>query len=161
MKKIVFLLTLLLVGFQFASIGQTKVNVPITITKKIKKDNAKAETQSAVVSHDVLVNGKVAIAAGSPVILSVTHNKPRGFGKPGLIEINCVSTIDINGQVVPLEGGQKSNQGKSRKALMTACTVIFGIVLFPVGLLFMCMKGGKADDIATNTQLISSGTVNM
>ncbi len=143
----------------YVSGGQKTVSVGIQITQKIKKDNQKTELESAVVSHDVLNNGKVVIAAGTPVTLDVQMEKRRGVGKPGTITVKPVSTTDVNGQIVMLTGDAKTDTGKNRRGAAVGCGVAFGIILFPVGLLFLCIKGGHAS-IPAGAQMVANATLN-
>lgn len=159
MKKIIAILCFALMAVMVTNVSAQQVNVGIEVTKKIHKDSKKAETESAIVSHDVLKDGKVVIAAGTPVILDITYEKHRGLGKPGSINVKPVSTLDVNGQVVPLVGDAKSDTGKNKRGAAIGCGVTFGIILCPVGLLFLCIKGGNAA-IPAGSQMIAVATLN-
>ncbi len=134
-------------------------NIGITITKKIKKDKQKNEIGNAVVSHDVLKGGKLVIAAGTPVNLDITYEKRRGYGKPATIQVKPVSTVDVNGQVVLLTGETKSKTGKNRRGAAIGCGVAFGIIFFPIGLFFLCIKGGHAS-IPAGANMVATATLN-
>ena len=160
MKKIIVIIcTLCLsVGF-FKATAQQTVNVGLEVVKTMRKDNIKTENGSVIVKNDVIQDGKVLIAAGTPVVMDIQREKHRGIGKPGTITIRPVSTMDVNGQVVALNGPEKSDVGKNRRGAAIACGVVFGIILCPVGLLFLCIKGGNAS-IPAGTQMIASAVLN-
>ena len=159
MKRLIAIFGIIILGVCFFRANAQQVNVGIKITQKIRKDTKKAELESAVVGSVVMKDGKEVIAAGTPVVLSIQSEKHRGLGKPGTINVQPVSTTDINGQIVVLNGPQKSDVGKDRHGAAVACGVIFGIITFPVGLLFLCIKGGKAS-IPAGTQMIATATLN-
>ena len=151
-----------LIAFCFCAypvLAQQTVNVGITITKKLKKDNLKTELESAEVTADVIQNGNVVIAAGTPVVLDIQAEKHRGLGVPGTITVKTVSTTDVNGQIVMLNSAEKSDVGKNRRGAAIGCGVVFGIITCPVGLLFLCIKGGKAV-IPIGTQMVATAVLN-
>ncbi|MBQ7551236.1 MAG: hypothetical protein IJT04_06895 [Bacteroidales bacterium] len=160
MKKIVLVICVIILGMgYFQAHAQQTANVGIEITKKIGKDSKKAELEKAVVSNDVMKDGKVVIAAGTPVVLDIQSEKRRGLGQPETIKVKPVSTTDVNGHVVPLNGAEKSDIGKNRHGAAVTCGVIFGIITFPVGLLFLCIKGGHAS-IPAGTQMVATAVLN-
>jgi hypothetical protein len=143
----------------FQANAQQTVNVGLEVVKTLRKDKLKSETGSVVVSNDVVKDGKIVIAAGTPVVLDIQSEKHRGLGKPGTITVRPVSTTDVNGQVVSLNGAEKSDIGKNRHGAAVACGIVFGIITFPVGLLFLCIKGGNAS-IPAGTQMVATATLN-
>lgn len=159
MKKIFFLFFTVLLVFASINAEAQSVSVGVTIINRIKPSKELTNSQDAIVSNDVLKDGKVVIAAGTPVTLNVVSEKRRGVGKPASITITPISTIDVNGQIVPLSGEPQNATGKNRKGAAVGCGVTFGILLFPVGLLFLCIKGGHAA-IPSGTQIICQGTLN-
>lgn len=160
MKKIVviFFAIVLCVGY-FQVNAQQTVNVGLEVVKTLRKDKVKSETGSVVVSNDVMKDGKIVIAAGTPVVLDIQSEKHRGLGQPGTITVRPVSTTDVNGQVVSLNGAEKSDIGKNRRGAAVACGIVFGIITFPVGLLFLCIKGGNAS-IPVGTPMVATATLN-
>ena len=160
MKKIVviFFAIVLCVGY-FQVNAQQTVNVGLEVVKTLRKDKVKSETGSVVVSNDVMKDGKIVIAAGTPVVLDIQSEKHRGLGQPGTIMVRPVSTTDVNGQVVSLNGAEKSDIGKNRRGAAVACGIVFGIITFPVGLLFLCIKGGNAS-IPAGTQMVATAVLN-
>ena len=160
MKKLLTVLVIAILAVAMNNVqAQQQVNVGIEITKKIRKDNVKKETESAVVVNDIKKDGKVVIAAGTPVVLDIEYSKHRGMGVPGTIAVKPVSTTDVNGQVVPLSGDTKNDTGKNKRGAAIGCGVVFGIILCPVGFLFFCIKGGNAS-IPAGTQMVAIGTLN-
>ena len=160
MKKIVviFFAIVLCVGY-FQVNAQQTVNVGLEVVKTLRKDKVKSETGSVVVSNDVMKDGKIVIAAGTPVVMDIQSQKHRGLGQPGTITVRPVSTTDVNGQVVSLNGAEKSDIGKNRHGAAVACGIVFGIITFPVGLLFLCIKGGNAS-IPAGTQMVATAILN-
>lgn len=160
MKKYLVILCVAVFALMTGNVyAQQQVNVGIEITKKIHKDNVKSETGCAVIANDVKKDGKMVIAAGTPVILDVEYAKHRGMGVPGTIAVKPVSTVDVNGQVVPLSGETKNDTGKNKRGAAIGCGVTFGIILCPVGFLFFCIKGGNAS-IPAGTQMVATATLN-
>ena len=72
MKKIIiiFCAIFLSVGF-FQAKAQQTVNVGLEVVKTLRKDKLKLETGSVVVSNDVMKDGKIVIAAGTPVVMDI------------------------------------------------------------------------------------------
>ncbi len=161
MRRIIVILCVILFGMGvYQTSAQQTANVGIEITKKLGKDTKKAETESAVVSNDVMKDGKIVIAAGTPVTVDIHTEKRHGLGVPGTIRVVPISTTDVNGQIVLLNGGEgKYDIGKNRRGAAVTCGVIFGIITFPVGLLFLCIKGGHAS-IPAGTQMVATATLN-
>lgn len=159
MKKVltIFFFAVLTVMLSDLS-AQQEVNVGIILTDDVDEDTPSAENESAAVSDDVMKDGKIIIAAGTPVILDVEYQEHRGVGKQGYISVKPVSTMDVYGQIVYLNGGGKSFEGKSRRGAAIGCGVFFGIVAFPVGLLFLCIKGQDAE-LEEGTRMISTATL--
>ncbi|MCQ2286617.1 MAG: hypothetical protein MJZ76_07060 [Bacteroidales bacterium] len=151
-------LIVLLLAASFTSNAQ-QVKVGIVTTGKIAKDSKRAEQANAVVSNDVFHDGKVIIAAGTPVQLDVKYEKRRGIGRPAHIEVTPISTTDVNGQIVILNGSVKTDDGKNKRGAAVGCGVVFGILLFPVGLLFLCIKGGHAS-VPAGSQLVATAVLN-
>lgn len=158
-----FLLSLvaifIVMSASFTVNAQKQVQVGIVTTGKISKDTKHAEQNEAVVSNDVLQDGKVIIPAGTPVKLDVKYEKRRGLGRPARVEVVPVSTTDAYGQIVILNGTTKTDEGKNKRGAAVGCGVVFGILLFPVGLLFLCIKGGHAS-IPAGTQLVATAVLN-
>lgn len=161
MRRIIVILCVILFGMGvYQTSAQQTANVGIEITKKLGKDTKKAETESAVVSNDVMKDGKIVIAAGTPVTVDIHTEKRHGLGVPGTIRVVPISTTDVNGQIVLLNGGEgKYDIGKNRRGAAVACGIVFGIITFPVGLLFLCIKGGHAS-IPAGTQMVATATLN-
>lgn len=89
------------------------------------------------VVSDVVVNGKVVIAAGAPAVGEVTVSSKKGaVGKPAEIGFQVTSVMAVDGKSVPLRATRKA-EGKSK---MTEAIVVT-ILCCVLGLL---MKGGEA-----------------
>lgn len=160
MKKYILILVTAIFVVMLQNVqAQQQVNVGIILTDDVDEDSHKAENESAVVSDDVMKDGKIVIAAGTPVILDVEYQKHRGVGKQGYISVKPVSTMDVYGQIVSLNGAAKTFEGKSRRGAAIGCGVFFGIVTFPVGLLFLCIKGQDAE-LEEGTKMVATATLN-
>ncbi len=96
----------------------------------------------ARVWRDVVVNGHVLIAAGTPVIAKVDQVKRRQIaGIKGTMTIGAYETESVDGQVIQLSGGYHK-EGKSRMALSITLGVLFIIpILIP----------GKAAELPAGT----------
>ena len=144
MKKTFFIsmmLIALVAAFSFsARAQQSSLAVGVLIVDDIDDSDPDLLTESAVVSDDVYYDGKILIAAGTPVIMDIQYQHRRGLGVPASVTARPVSTTDIYGQLWPAAIG---------------CGVFFGIVACPVGLLFLCIKGGNAE-IEEGTQMVAT-----
>lgn len=156
MKKIILFIAFItaMSAITFAQ----QVNVGVVITQRITKDNGRTEQKCAKVSHDVYDNGKLIIAAGTPVILDIQMEKHKGLGRPGTIIVRPVCTTDIYGQIIALNGAAKSDVGTDRHNAAVACGTVFGIITFPVGLFWLCLKGGKGV-IPAGSQMVAFATL--
>lgn len=96
----------------------------------------------AQVWRDVVVNGHVLIAAGTPVIAKVDQVKRRQIaGVKGSMSIGAYETESVDGQVIQLSGGYHK-EGKSRMALSITLGVLFILpILIP----------GKAAELPSGT----------
>ena len=87
----------------------------------------------AHVWRDVVVNGRVLITAGTPVIAKVDHVKNRQIaGVKGSMTIGAYETESIDGQAIQLSGGYHK-EGKSRMALSITLGVLFILPIFIPG----------------------------
>ena len=162
MKKTFFIsmmLIALVAAFSFsARAQQSSLAVGVLIVDDIDDSDPDLLTESAVVSDDVYYDGKILIAAGTPVIMDIQYQHRRGLGVPASVTARPVSTTDIYGQLWPLSADSRTATGKNRRGAAIGCGVFFGIVACPVGLLFLCIKGGNAE-IEEGTQMVA--TVNV
>ena len=159
MKKLFFismLLIALLASFSFsARAQQSTLAVGVLVVDDIDDSDPDLLTESAVVSDDVYYDGKILIAAGTPVIMDIQYQHRRGLGVPASVTARPVSTTDIYGQLWPLSADSRTATGKNRRGAAIGCGVFFGIVACPVGLLFLCIKGGNAE-IEEGTQMVAT-----
>lgn len=87
-----------------------------TLTSK-KKETAVGDIVRARVWRDVVVEGRVLIEAGAPMITRVSMVKPaRIAGRKGDVHLEAVTTTAVDGSEVLLDGGYDKS-GKGRKAL--------------------------------------------
>lgn len=161
MKKTVkqLLYALVLLFGCLPGIAQQTLPVGIIVVNDINSDDPYLLSHSAVVSSDVYYNGSILIAAGTPVNMDIHYQKRHGLGVPATVSAKPVSTTDIYGQVWPLVGDERTVTGQNRRNAAIGCGVFFGIVTFPVGLLFLCIKGERAE-FAAGTQMIANIYIN-
>jgi hypothetical protein len=101
------------------------------------KDASTGQRVGMKVDENVLVNGVVVIAKGTPVRAEVNEAKSSGmFGKGGKLTLRIESTTAVDGQKVPLTGSPRT-AGKSRTGSMLAITMLVS----PVGVF---LKGKNA-----------------
>ena len=159
MKKTLLISTLLIALLAFfnfsARAQQSSLAVGVLIVDDIDDSDPDLLTESAVVSDDVYYDGKIMIAAGTPVIMDIQYQHRRGLGVPASVTARPVSTTDIYGQLWPLSADSRTATGKNRRGAAIGCGVFFGIVACPVGLLFLCIKGGNAE-IEEGTQMVAT-----
>lgn len=159
MKKKLLISTLLIALLAFfnfsARAQQSTLAVGVLVVDDIDDSDPDLLTQSAVVSDDVYYDGKILIAAGTPVIMDIQYQHRRGLGVPASVTARPVSTTDIYGQLWPLSADSRTATGKNRRGAAIGCGVFFGIVACPVGLLFLCIKGGNAE-IEEGTQMVAT-----
>lgn len=87
----------------------------------------------AVAWRDVVVNGHVLIAAGTPIIAKVDQYKRRQIaGVKGTMTIGAYETESVDGQAIQLSGGYHK-EGKSRMALSITLGVLFILPIFIPG----------------------------
>lgn len=159
MKKTLLISTLLIALLAFfnfsARAQQSTLAVGVLVVDDIDDSDPDLLTESAVVSDDVYYDGKILIAAGTPVIMDIQYQHRRGLGVPASVTARPVSTTDIYGQLWPLSADSRTATGKNRRGAAIGCGVFFGIVACPVGLLFLCIKGGNAE-IEEGTQMVAT-----
>lgn len=143
----------------FTAVAQQTIPVGIIVVRDINSDDPYLLSHSAVVSSDVYYNGNILIAAGTTVNMDIHYQKRHGLGVPATVSVKPVSTTDIYGQVWPLVGDERTVTGQNRRNAAIGCGVFFGIVTFPVGLLFLCIKGKRAE-FAAGTQMIANLYIN-
>lgn len=123
----------------------TALSVRITSQITSKKEG----TASAIVENDVKgKDGKVVIKRGTPVQLQLEKKSARGCGKPGYVNIKCISTQAVDGQSITLEGSI-SDEGESKKGLAVGLGVGLGFFTL-IGFVCLAIKGEKAT-IESNT----------
>ncbi len=109
----------------------------ITTEALSSKSASVGQRVSMKVDENVLVNGQLVIAKGTPVRAEVGEAKGSGmFGKAGKLSLRIESTTAIDGQKVPLTGSPRA-AGKSRTGTMVAVTALVS----PVGVF---IKGKNA-----------------
>lgn len=106
------------------------------VTSK-KKETTAGDIVRARVWRDVVIDGRVLIKAGSPMITRVSHVKPAKIaGRKGEVFLDAVSTRAVDGSEVLLDGGYDKS-GKGKKALAWS---LFALVAWPL----VFIKGKQA-----------------
>ncbi len=83
--------------------------------------------------RDVVVDGRILIAAGTPVIAKVDQVKHRSIaGVKGTMTVGAYETESTDGQTIQLSGGYHK-EGKSRMALSITLGVLFILPIFIPG----------------------------
>ncbi len=153
MKKILSLILLVSffsVGLSFPAYSENynmiPANTPITIQAANNYNSNNLKTGDKVfftVVNDISANGKVVIAAGTPVTAVATKVKARSrIGKPGEINIGEFHTTSVNGLNIPLTG-VIMEKAKSKMAL----SITLSAIIIPF---FLLMRG---KDVAINQGL--------
>lgn len=147
MNKIMNLAILLMIGFFFANSAVFAQNnygttfVQLSGGSINSKSNGSNLPQGIVGSDIKDRDGNVWVRAGAPVVLNSDIKKARGMGKPGRINIQCISTMDVNGKPVALTGSI-SLEGQKKLGKALGLGLGLGLtVLCPWGLFFFCIKG--------------------
>lgn len=152
-------LWMMLTAACFPVAAQQTLNVGVIVVKDIYYSDPYLCSKSAVISQDVYYNGKILFAAGTPVIMDIQYQGRHGLGVPATVAVSPISTTDIYGQLWALSSDIRIATGKDRHGAAIGCGVFFGIVAFPVGLLFLCIKGGHAI-IPAGTQMVATIQLN-
>jgi hypothetical protein len=147
LPRILLSLCLLLHGQLFAGVinlpSDTRVYVETTEHLLAKGDQVKeGQPVNARVWRDIVVNGHVLIAAGTPVEAKVDFVKKRQIaGVKGQMTLGAYETRSTDGQTIQLSGGYHKD-GKSRMALSITLGVLFILPIF---------IPGKAAELPTGT----------
>lgn len=126
-----------------------KAGTPVTLqtTQQISSQYAMAgQSIDFRVVYDVSVDGKVVIPAGSVAKGTVVNaQKPKMFGKPGIISIQVKSVQAADGQQISLSSNTQMREGDNKKAL---AWILFGvslIILWPLIFVPFFLKGKNAE----------------
>ncbi len=120
--------------------------VAITFDKSVSSGTSSTGSYvSAVVSRDVVIDGKVVIRAGAPCHAVVEDVTSAGIvGTPGEITVVVNSVTAVDGSTIPISGAIKGAKGESQ--LVTALVITIFCIL---GLLVK----GKQASIPSGTQV--------
>lgn len=145
-KQISMLLVFSILFMSFKMRGNNEVvlpagtSIPLETVSMIRSDLVTpGQVIDFKVKHDVKVEGKTIIAAGSIAKGQVMRSQlAKGLGKEGFIEIQIKSVQAVDGQEVFLTGGNVFQQGENKETL----SIVLGIF---VCILFLTMKGTNAE----------------
>ncbi len=143
-KQIIFLVAILVLTNVQSLKSQDNFGTLIT-ARLVNSLNSKVDSLSSIanliVAYDVTVDGEVIIKKGTIIDNNINVTKPKGVGKPAMINIDAIATTDVNGKTIPLNGTfsveGKSNRGK---ALGVGLGVGLGTFLFPM-IAYIAKKG--------------------
>ena len=94
-----------------------------------KKDTSVGDIVRAHVWRNVLVDGRIVIEAGAPIVTRVSMVKPAKIaGRKGDVHLEAISVRGIDGGEILLDGGYDKS-GKGRKALAWS---LFALVAWPL-----------------------------
>lgn len=152
MKKIIFMLVCILCGLssQAETMLPAGTLIPLETTVLLKSgDVTYGESIEFKVRRDVKINGQTVIPANSIARGQVTKMKKSGmFGSEGELSVKPTELILNNGTIIPLTGGQITQEGKNKLVLA----------------IFLCwfIKGGQAEiPAATAVEAYTAQDVNL
>ena len=126
------------------------------VTSRTKRDGtSRGDLVSAHVWRDVVVDGRVIIPAGAPIMLRVGHVRKSNFaGVKGKLELDAISVELADGAELPLSGGYDKS-GHGRKALsITLAAVVAWPLIFIKGKHAVLDRGTVFDAaVRTTTEL--------
>ena len=148
-KSVFFRPIAIIMAFSILSLSFTTTDGKVTLragtpvlletTQMIMSDNLSVgQSIDFRVRFDVKADNKVVIRAGSIAKGQVTRvQHARGLGREGYIEVQIKSVQSVDGQMVPLTGGNIYREGEDQQVLA------WGLGLF-VCILFLMIKGKNA-----------------
>lgn len=101
---------------------------------------------SGFVINDVVdyKTGKMFIANGTTVELNIISVAAKATGKPGSLSINAIRTTSVDGQSISLSGNL-SDTGEDRKTLANVLAWGGCLIISPLSLFFLFIKGEEAE----------------
>ena len=119
--------------------------VSVRLTNSVKSNVKNKQIVTAIVDRDVVDthSGAVLIGRGTPVTMGVNIRKAKGVGKPGEIQLQCISVKSVDNQDISLQGSYQV-VGDDRKGLAIGLGVGLGLFCWPA-LFCLCIKGEKQE----------------
>jgi hypothetical protein len=131
-------------------------------SNEIKND----QTINIRVKYNIVVDGKILIAAGAPGTVKVIRAvKGRTSGRPGFLEIKLESVQAVDGQRILIKGNSFTSKGKNKYFLTYGGAFLIGIIsgqvlgilgLFLLGGVWSFLIKGKPAEIKSGTTLSGS-----
>jgi hypothetical protein len=154
MIKLSVVTAIIVSAFPVVMMGQVNYGTMVAarLMSELESETDQFTNADLVVASDVYANGELYIRKGTEILNNVSLTGKSGVGKPGVIEINAVSTVNVDNETVPLNGTFRlegeSNRGK---ALGVGLGVGLGTFLLPM--LGYLAKKGEPAVISANTVL--------
>ncbi len=159
MKKYIALLFIACLFINGLSAVPLKRGTSVSVRLSTSANSNRNTPIQAEVAADVDIAGEPVIVRGTPVILSINKIKAKGVGKPGYLQIACVSTTAVDGQTIELSGDIERT-GKNNQGTAIGLGVGLGLTFLPFGgFFFLCLKGEKVD-IPAGTFILGVTVVN-
>ncbi len=142
LKHVALLLTISILFMSFKThkmedvILTSGTSIPLETISNIESSTASVgQIVDFRVRYDVKINGKIVVATGAVAKGQILRaQKAKGLGKEGFLEIQIKSVTAVDGQEIPLSGGNLNQEGEDRQTL----SIVLGIL---VCILFLTMKG--------------------
>ncbi len=110
------------------------------------KNLSEGQTINVRVKFNVVVNKKIAIAAGALGTATVSEvKKPKIFGGGGRLEVQVQSVQAVDGQQILLSGIPHITEGGNRKALAWSLSIVLLILTIVGGAVGFFIKGKDAE----------------
>lgn len=135
-----------------APLAQAATQLPMSTPVQVKLATGVSSSNAIVgkmvhgtVASDVVVDGRVVIAAGAPAMGRVIEAQAANFiGIPGKIQIEFKSVQGVDGKDIPLMGAATSAQGTDNMVMSIICGLLC--------LVGFALRGGDVE-MPTGTQV--------
>lgn len=121
----------------------------VRLTSPVTSKSARVNDRvNLVVARDIVLNGKLIFAKGSPARGTVTQaTPPRALGRSGKLAFSIESVQAVNGQAVRVSSAARSLEGEDRVGATVAAMVLLG----PLG----SLNRGKNVEVPAGTEYVT------